>query len=107
MGDFNAKVCEIDEPEVIGAHSNVSRGYNARERLVEFCKQNELFITNTFCFQHRSKYTWTSPGESVRNTIDFILTCKNSRHIVCDSGTVAHPDVSDHRLVRCDIHQMQ
>ena len=103
MGDFNGKVGGIDEPDVVGPHSNFARGHNARgERLVEFCKQNDLFITNT-CFQHRSKYTWTSPGDRVRNTIDFILTRKNMRRSITDSCTVAHPDISDHRLVRCKV----
>ena len=103
MGDFNAKVGGIDEPDVVGPHSNIARGYNPRgERLVEFCKQNDLFITNT-CFQHRSKFTWISPGDRLRNTIDFILTRKNLRPAVSDSCTVAHPDISDHRLVRCKV----
>ena len=103
MGDFNGKVGGIDEPGVVGPHSNVARGYNARgERLVNFCKQNDLFITNT-CFQHRRKYTWISPGDRVKNTIDYILTRKNMRFTITDSCTVAHPDISDHRLVRCKV----
>ena len=103
MGDFNGKVGGIDEPGVVGPHSNVVRGYNTRgERLVSFCKQNDLFITNT-CFQHRRKHTWISPGDRVRNTIDYIIARKNMRYTVTDSCTVAHPDISDHRLVRCKV----
>lgn len=101
MGDFNGKVGGIIEPSVIGHHSDVTRGHNDRgERLVAFCKQNDLFITNT-CFQHRRKYTWVSPGDRVRNTIDFILTRNNMKHSIIDSATLSHPDISDHRLVRC------
>ena len=101
VGDFNSKVGGIHEPSVIGQYSNVARGYNDRgERLVTFCKQNNLFITNT-CFNHRRKFTWVSPGDRVRNTVDYIITRNNMRQFIHDSGTLSHPDISDHRLVRC------
>ena len=101
MGDFNSKVGDIDCPDVVGRHSNVKRGSNPRgERLVAFCLQNGLFITNTF-FKHRSKWTWMSPGDRVRNTVDYILTRRSTQHHVQDSGVISHPDISDHRMVRC------
>ena len=101
IGDFNGKVGGINEPSEIGQHSDVARGHNDRgERLVTFCKQNNLFITNT-CFKHRRKHTWVSPGDRVRNTIDFIITRNKMIHSILDSATLSHPDISDHRLVRC------
>ena len=39
----------------------------------------------------------------MRNTIDFILARKGMKRSITDSCTVAHPDISDHRLVRCKI----
>ncbi|CAH1277624.1 Hypp9716, partial [Branchiostoma lanceolatum] len=47
------------------------------ERLVEFCRDNGLFITNT-AFKHRERrrYTWLSPGGRVGNQIDYILISK-------------------------------
>ena len=34
----------------------------AGQRLIEFCQENALIITNTFFQQHKRKlYTWTSP----------------------------------------------
>ena len=73
MGHFNPKVGGVDQKDIIGKHSNTSRGYNKRgERLEPFCKENSLMITNTL-FQHRRKWTWYSPGERIRNTIDYIF----------------------------------
>lgn len=103
MGDFNSKAGGIDQPDVVGPHSNTDRGYNSRgEMLVDFCQQNNLFITNTF-FKHRRKYTWLSPGDKVRNTVDYILTRSASKYMVIDAHTMSQPDISDHRLVRCKI----
>ena len=41
--------------------------------LVEFCKGEDLVITNTM-FKHHVKnlYTWKSPGDLHRNQIDYI-----------------------------------
>ena len=74
-GDFNAKVGDLHtvEPTVVGIHNNAPRGFNDRgEMLVNFCKQNDLVIANTQ-FQHRvgRMWTWMSPGDRVRNTIDY------------------------------------
>ena len=75
MGDFNAKIGNLHtvEPEVVGPHNNISRGHIDRgKQLVAFSKQNELFVANSK-FKQRRKYTWTSPGDRIHNTIDYIL----------------------------------
>ena len=101
MGDFNAKVGAIDEPGVIGNHSNIKRGNNERgEKLVSFCLQNSLMITNTF-FKHRRQHTWTSPDGKTKNTVDYIMLRQSARKKVLDSHVLNHPCISDHRPVRC------
>lgn len=102
-GDMNCKVggLDKDEPEVLGKHNNVTRSHNERGKtFVNFCKRNELFITNTN-FKHRSKYTWTSPDGRTKNTIDYICIRKKALKFIKDSRIVSKPDISDHRLVRC------
>ena len=57
-------------------------------------------ITNTF-FKHRRQWTWTSPGDKVRNTVDYILTRQSSQPNIIDAHVLSNPDISDHRPVRC------
>ena len=104
LGDFNAKIgnLHLTYPNVIGPHS-LSTGHNERGKmLLDFCCQNQMFITNTN-FKHRRKYTWISPDGQTRNQIDFILIKKSSLKKVQDSGTISTPDISDHKMVRCKI----
>ena len=47
---------------------------DAGQRLIEFCQQNALVITNTLFQNHKRKlYTWTSPDGQHRNQTDSIL----------------------------------
>ena len=106
LGDFNAKIGGLNSfyPENIGSHTNSARGYNDRGiRLANFCKVNRLFINNSG-FKHRRKYTWTSPGERYRNTVDYIMCRTKSTRKIQDCHTITHPDISDHRIVRCQIN---
>jgi len=105
-GDMNCKIggLDEDEPEVVGKHNNVSRSHNERGKtFVNFCKRNELYITNTK-FKHRSKYTWTSPDGRTKNTIDYICIRKQALKFIKDSCVISKPDISDHRLVRCKMN---
>ena len=66
--------------------------------LVEFCSQNELFVTNTM-FMHRLSHrtTWTPRmrqfttkdgtkcRNQIRNMIDYIITRKNIKHCVTNA----------------------
>ena len=100
-GDMNYKVggLHIEEPNVVGKHNNIERGYNNRGKtFVDFCKQNNLSIANTQ-FKHRQKYMWVSPGERVKNTIDFICIRKPAMKFIKD--VLSTRGISDHRLVRC------
>ena len=101
-GDLNCKAggLHIKEPNVVGKHNN----YNDRGKtFVDFCKQNNLSIANTQV-KHRRKYTCISPGERVKNTINFICIRKTVKKFIKDAHVLSTPDISDHRLVRCKMN---
>ena len=52
----------------------------AGQRLIEFCQENALDITNALFQQHKRRfYTWTSPDGKHRNQIDYILCSQRWR----------------------------
>ena len=71
------------------------------ERLIEFCKSQNLVITNTWFEQEkRRRYTWKSPGGLRRYQIDYILVRQRYRNSVKSSWSYPGADVdSDHNLV--------
>ena len=70
--DWNAKVGGQETPGVTGKFG-LGIWNEAEQRLIEFCQENALVITNTL-FQHKRRlYTWTSPDGQHRNQIDYIL----------------------------------
>ena len=61
IGDWNAKVGSQETPGVTGKFGLGTRN-EAGQRLIEFCQENALVITNTLFQQHKTRlYTWTSP----------------------------------------------
>ena len=61
IGDWNAKVGSQETPGVTGKFG-LGIQNEARQRLLEFCQENALVITNTLFQQHKRRlYTWTSP----------------------------------------------
>ena len=104
-GDFNAKIggLHTTAPGIVGPYNNVKRGNNERDvLLVDFCKQNNFIISNTQ-FKHRRQWTWMSPGDRTRNSIDFVLVRHTAKKHITDTHVISTPDISDHRLVRCKI----
>ena len=59
MGDWNAKLGSQETPGITGKFG--LRIWNeAGQRLIEFCQENALVITNTLFQQHKRRfYTWT------------------------------------------------
>ena len=60
IGDWEAKV---GSQETCGVTGKPGLGIKneARQRLIEFCQENALVITNTLFQQHKRRpYTWTS-----------------------------------------------
>ena len=61
IGDWNAKVVSQETPGVSGKFG-LGIQNEAGQRLIEFCQENALVITNTLFQQHKRRlYTWTSP----------------------------------------------
>ena len=73
IGDWNAKVGSQETPGITGKFG-LGIQNEAEQRLIEFCQENALVITNTLFQQHKRRlYTWTSPDGQHRNQIDYIL----------------------------------
>ena len=61
IGDWNAKVGSQETPGVTGKFG-LGVQNEAGQRLIEFCQENTLVITNTLFQQHKRRlHTWTSP----------------------------------------------
>ena len=61
IGDWNSKVESQETPGVTGKFG-LGVQNEAGQRLIEFCQENALVITNTLSQQHKRRlYTWTSP----------------------------------------------
>ena len=73
----------------------------AGQRLIEFCQENSLVITNTLFQQHKRRlYTWTSPDGQHRNQIDYILCSQRWRSSIQSAKTRLGADCgSDHELL--------
>ena len=78
IGDFNAIVgLSNDGLEDVMGKFGRGRQNHRGEMLIEFCRDKEIFITNTM-FRHRKrrKVTWRSPDGCTANMIDYILVGK-------------------------------
>ena len=72
MGDFNAKVRQGREEQIVGPHGLGIRNERG-EKLIDWCREHDQIIANTW-FRHHSRHLWTwkSPGGVVKNQIDYI-----------------------------------
>lgn len=100
MGDFNAVVGEGSDDKVIGKYGLGKRNERG-QRMSEFCKKNQLVVTNTwFKQEERRRYTWKKPGDTGRYQIDYILARQRYRNGVKCCKSYPGADVgSDHNLV--------
>lgn len=100
MGDWNSKIGERlpQECDVMGFHT-FGRRNERGERLIRFCRKNQLSIVNSmFNRKVQNKWTW-SLDNITKNEIDFILTpqkCCVKNLKVLNKFEFE----SDHRLVR-------
>ena len=80
--------------------------YLRGELLVDFCRNNELFITYTmFWHRERRKVTWRSSDDWTSNMIDIILVRKRWTSSVLNTVSLASGDfISDHVLVMSELH---
>lgn len=102
MGDFNAKVGHGRNEDIVGPWG-LGEINERGERLIDWCRENEFMISNTWYKNHvRRRYTWTSPGDRVRNQIDYILIQKRFRNSIKTAKTMPGADCgSDHVPVIC------
>ena len=100
IGDWNAKVGRQETPGVTGKFG-LGIQNEAGQRLIEFCQENALFITNTLFQQHKRRlYTWTSPDGPHQNQIDYILCSQRWRSSIQSAKTRPGADCgSDHELL--------
>ena len=110
IGDLNSVVGLRTGETCLGGFSRGRRNDNG-QRLVEFCKANELKITNTR-HQHKASRQITRLQTAIRNSktvrvyqqMDYILIPKRQTASINNSrpyaGTTAE---SDHRIVIADV----
>src|SRR5574337_782736 len=100
IGDWNAKVGSQETP---GVTTKFGLGIQneAGQRLIEFCQENALVITNTLFQKYKRRlYTWTSPDGQHRNRIDYILCRQRWRSSIQSAKTRPGADCgSDHELL--------
>ena len=98
-GDFNAQVG--NEAGSAAGGFGLGKRNDRGSRLVTFCDENDLIITNTVFKQHpRPLYTWKSPGDQSRYQIDYILINNRFRNSVKNVFTYPGADVnSDYVLL--------
>jgi len=102
MGDFNAKVGNEKVADIIGPFG-IGEINSRGERLIEWCKEHDYIITNTWFQNHpRRCWTWMSPDKRTRNQIDFILAPKRFRNAIISAKSMPGADCgSDHIPVVC------
>ena len=105
MGDFNAAVGEGVDGKVVGKYGLGKRN-DRGQMLVEFCKRNQLVVTNTWFQQEkRRRYTGKSPRDKGRYQIDYILVRQRYRNGVKRSWSYPGADAyTDHNLVAMQMH---
>ena len=97
IGDWNAKVGSQETPGVTGKFG-LGIQNEAGQRLIAFCQENALVITDTLFQQHKRRlHTWTSPDGQHRNQIDYILCSQRWRSSIQSAKTRLGADCgSDH-----------
>ena len=100
IGDGNTKVGSQEIPGVTDKFGLAVQNESGK-RLMEFCQENALVITNTLFQQHKRRlYTWTSPDGRHQNQIDYILCSQRDRSSIQWAKTRLEADCgSDHELL--------
>ena len=99
LWDWNAKVGSQETPGVTGKFG-LGIWKEEGQRLIEFCQENALVISNTL-FQQRKRrlYTWTSPDGQHWNQIDYNLCSQRWRSSIQSAKTRPGADcASDQEL---------
>ena len=82
IGYWNAKVGSQETHGVTGEFG-LGVENEAGQRLIEFCQENALVITNTLFQQHKRRlYTWTSPDGQHQNQMIIFFAAKDGE-VLC------------------------
>jgi len=105
MGDWNASVGEGGHGKCVGEYG-LGKKNERGEKLIEFCKRQQLMITNTWFQQEkRRRYTWKAPGDGARYQLDYIMARQRYRNSVKNSRALPGADAdTDHNLVAMTVH---
>ncbi len=107
LGAFNARVgcSHAIWPGVLGPHGIGNVNTNG-ERLLSFCMEHGLTITNTYFKQPIiHKATWMHPRSKHLHLIDFVITKQVDRNDVISTRAMRGADCfTDHVLLRSKIH---
>ncbi|KAI5742530.1 hypothetical protein M8J77_008273 [Diaphorina citri] len=104
MGDWNSVVGEEGVDGIVGKFGYGKRNERG-EKLIEFCKQKNLWIANTWFKHHKRRlYTWKRPGDTKRFQIDYILINDRFKNSIKNAKTYPGADVrTDHTLLAAEI----
>ena len=103
MGDMNAKIGEGRDENIVGDYGLGERNERG-EKFINWCKTHNQMIANTWFIHHKRRlYTWKSPGDRVRNQIDYITIHERFRNLITQCKTYPGADCgSDHIPVICN-----
>lgn len=104
LGDWNSVVGNECVDSIVGKHGLGARNERG-DKLIEFCEQFNMWISNTWLEQHKRRlYTWKSPGDRRRYQIDYILTNQRFKNSIIKIRTFPGADIySDHNLLIAEI----
>ena len=97
MGDLNSKVGKGRTEQIVGPFGLGERNERG-EKFVEWCQEKNQIIMNTW-FRHQTRHLWTwkSPGDRIRNQIDYITINERFRNLITQVKTYPGADAnSDH-----------
>lgn len=103
MGDFNARVgSDFQSWEGVLGHHGIGHMNSNGLRLLSFCKEFDMCITNT-CFQQKNRFktTWMHPRSKDWHMIDYVITKRRDRNnfkLTRSFHTTCY--LSDHALLR-------
>jgi hypothetical protein len=100
IGDWNAKVGETEVPGIVGKFG-LGKHNDAGERVIDFCQDNHMVITNTWFQQPKRRlYTWTTPNGQHGNQIDYMLCNRRWKSSITSIKTRPGADCgTDHELL--------
>lgn len=100
IGDFNGKVGDVKEDDIVGPFGLGQRNENGQS-IVDCCRRHNLMIANTW-YQTKlnARHTWIAPDRKTKNQIDYILVDKRYRNGIKNSKARPGADCgSDHKPV--------